>query len=72
MTNVTNIVFRPEELEALQTIPEALVALAEYHDGQAAMAGGIGDYKECRRFHEDRAKKLRDAAEILRRWENDE
>ena len=63
--------FTDNELKEMQTNPEALRVLANYHEVQATMADAIGDFKECVTFHEARkAELLAEADRIDLEWIN--
>jgi hypothetical protein len=62
---MVGVVFQPAEIAILPTLPQVLVALADYHSTQATMAGAIGDLADCVKFHEARSRELQDAAEVL-------
>ena len=57
-----------EERKACETLPDVLVAIADYHDSQATMAAPMG-FDESVEWHEKRAEELRaEARRIESEW----
>ena len=52
------IKFTEYEIKALQESPEALQALADWHEWQLTMADAIGDFDKCVEFHSKRKKEI--------------
>ena len=53
------IIFTETEIKQLQKNPEALDALINEHDCWATMADAVGDYEQCVKFHDERAKEIK-------------
>ncbi|MFZ6767807.1 hypothetical protein ACO0LM_12055 [Undibacterium sp. Di26W] len=55
----------PGELKACEDSPEVLRVMADWNDFQASHADSIGDYEECVKYHDARAKELRAEADRI-------
>jgi hypothetical protein len=64
--NATPFTLTSRELEKLQILPDALRALADWHDLQATLADGM-DMPGCVVLHDERKAKIRAEADRIER-----